>query len=50
MNTLRSLIVVPTYNERENLPLLLEAVLKVVPAEVEILVVAQRQQRRRNVW
>jgi dolichol-phosphate mannosyltransferase len=39
MNTLRSLIVVPTYNERENLPLLLEAVLKVVPAEVEILVV-----------
>ena len=39
MNTLRSLIVVPTYNERENLPLLLEAVLKVVPAQVEILVV-----------
>jgi dolichol-phosphate mannosyltransferase len=39
MNTPRSLIVVPTYNERENLPLLLDAVLKVVPAEVEILVV-----------
>jgi dolichol-phosphate mannosyltransferase len=39
MSTPRSLIVVPTYNERENLPLLLEAVLKVVPSEVEILVV-----------
>ncbi len=39
MSTPRSLIVVPTYNERENLPLLLEAVLKVVPTGVEILVV-----------
>lgn len=39
MGTPRSLIVVPTYNERENLPLLLEAVLNVVPSEVEILVV-----------
>jgi len=34
----RALIIVPTYNERENLPLLIEAVQKVVP-QVDILVV-----------
>lgn len=34
----RILIIVPTYNERDNLPLLVEAVLKIVP-QVNILVV-----------
>lgn len=35
----RSLIVIPTYNEIENLPSLLGAVLSTTPAQVEILVV-----------
>lgn len=39
MGEMRSLIVIPTYNEIENLPSLLGAVLEVTPAEVEILVV-----------
>ncbi len=36
---MRSLIVIPTYNESENLPLILQAALDATPAEVEILVV-----------
>lgn len=35
----RSLIVIPTYNERENLKPLIEAILKLVPQTVELLVV-----------
>jgi dolichol-phosphate mannosyltransferase len=35
----RTLIIIPTYNEKENIPLLVEQVLKVTPQEVEILVV-----------
>jgi dolichol-phosphate mannosyltransferase len=33
----RTLIVVPTYNERENLPLLIEALLRVSPADVLVV-------------
>lgn len=36
---MRSLIVIPTYNERENLKPLTEAIFKLVPQDVEILVV-----------
>lgn len=36
---MRTLIVVPTYNEIENLQALMDAVMAVVPAEVEVLIV-----------
>lgn len=36
---MRTLIIIPTYNEKENIPLLLEEVMKVTPSEVDVLVV-----------
>jgi dolichol-phosphate mannosyltransferase len=36
---MRALIVVPTYNERENIQPLIEAIFKIVPSTVDVLVV-----------
>ena len=36
---MRTLIIIPTYNEKENIPPLTEAVLKATPSDVEILIV-----------